>query len=72
MACEGYPFTVATDPYSIRDRPEGVPCSYGQVLNTQRPLSLLWELSNTHFIQKIICISTEHKISCRSMISNFV
>lgn len=61
MACEGYPFTVATDPYTIRGKPEGVPCSHRQVLNTQRPLSLLWELSNTCLIQNIVCISTEHR-----------
>jgi len=72
MACEGYPFTVATDPYSIRDRPAGVAYSYGQVLSAQRPLSLFRELSNTWLIQKIVCISTEHKISCTSTISDFL
>lgn len=47
MACEVYPFTLATDPYSITDTSEGVPFSYGQVLNAQRHPSLLWEIQ-TH------------------------
>lgn len=72
MACEHHSFMVATDPRSIRHRLEGIPCTYGQVLKALRPLSLLQELSNTHLILKIACISTQHQISCRSIVSDFL
>lgn len=52
MACEVYLFAVVTDPYCITDRSEGVPCLYGQVLNAQRHLSLLWELQTPSTFRK--------------------